>query len=531
MLSRFVRIQLIIFAAVSLVGVSVLLVQYLQVSTFLGIGRITVTLELPAGGGLYRFANVTYRGVQIGRVTAVNLEPDHRVEATLSLDSSPKIPSDLRAEVRSISAVGEQYVDLKPSANRPPYLHDGSIIPLSASMIPQPIGPILDRTSALLGSIPNDNLNSLIDETSRGFGGAGFDLGSLLDSGAALSRDLDGVSDNGRDLIQDASPLVDSQASTTNELRVWARSLADVTEQLTTNDPQLRTILQSTPGFSRDVGNLLDHLKLTLPILLANLTTIGQIAVTYNPGLEQLLVLLPAATAASQAQLPKNNASGMARANFTLQLNDPPACTVGFLPPSAWRSPADTTTIDTPDGLYCKLPQDSPIAVRGARNIPCMDKPGKRAPTVEICKSDQPFEPLAARQHVLGPSPIDPSLIEQGVPPDSRVNPGDQLYGPTEGTLPSPPQQPTDAAPAEPSGAPEPTQPAPINPPDPGPQAQPPAAPSAFDAERPDGASLSVAGYNPRTGSYLGPDRRMYLQTDLGQAGAPRSWKDLLPTT
>ena len=47
------------------------------------------------------------------------------------------------------------------------------------------------------------------------------------------------------------------------------------------------------------------------------------------------------------------------------------------------------TDIDTPDGLYCKLPQDSPIAVRGARNYPCMDKPGKRAPTVEICESDQ----------------------------------------------------------------------------------------------------------------------------------------------
>ena len=35
-------------------------------------------------------------------------------EATLSLDTSPKIPADLQAEVRSVSAVGEQYVDLLP---------------------------------------------------------------------------------------------------------------------------------------------------------------------------------------------------------------------------------------------------------------------------------------------------------------------------------------------------------------------------------------------------------------------------------
>ncbi|PRC53059.1 virulence factor Mce, partial [Mycobacterium sp. ITM-2017-0098] len=84
-------------------------------------------------------------------------------------------------------------------------------------------------------------------------------------------------------------------------------------------------------------------------------------------------------------------------------------------------SPADLSDIDTPDGLYCKLPQDSPIGVRGTRNFPCLGQPGKRAPTVEICESDKPFEPLAMRQHVLGPYPIDPALIAQGVPPDDRI--------------------------------------------------------------------------------------------------------------
>ena len=39
----------------------------------LGVNKIAVTLELPAGGGLYRFSNVTYRGVQVGKVTSVAL--------------------------------------------------------------------------------------------------------------------------------------------------------------------------------------------------------------------------------------------------------------------------------------------------------------------------------------------------------------------------------------------------------------------------------------------------------------------------
>ena len=51
--------------------------------------------------------------------------------------------------------------------------------------------------------------------------------------------------------------------------------------------------------------------------------------------------------------------------------------------------------------------------VRGARNYPCMGHPGKRAPTVEICDSDKPYEPLAMRQHALGPYPLDPNLVAQ----------------------------------------------------------------------------------------------------------------------
>ena len=99
----------------------------MHLPALLGIGHIKVTLELPAAGGLYRFSNVTYRGVQIGEVREVKLTKDG-AEAKLTLDTSPKIPADLEADVRSVSAVGEQYVDLRPRTDSGPYLRDGSVI-------------------------------------------------------------------------------------------------------------------------------------------------------------------------------------------------------------------------------------------------------------------------------------------------------------------------------------------------------------------------------------------------------------------
>jgi hypothetical protein len=53
MLTRLVRIQLAIFTILSIIGLLVMGFRYLQVPTLLGVGRITVTLELPASGGLY----------------------------------------------------------------------------------------------------------------------------------------------------------------------------------------------------------------------------------------------------------------------------------------------------------------------------------------------------------------------------------------------------------------------------------------------------------------------------------------------
>src|SRR5262245_5429019 len=140
MLTRFVRIQLIIFTIAGLVGMSVMAFKYLQVQSFLGVGRLEVTLELPASGGLYQFSNVTYRGVQVGKVTnveAVRTGTKDSVRATLSLDTSVKIPANLTANVRSVSAIGEQYVDLVPKTSKPPYLHDGSVIAMTDTTLPQ----------------------------------------------------------------------------------------------------------------------------------------------------------------------------------------------------------------------------------------------------------------------------------------------------------------------------------------------------------------------------------------------------------
>ena len=98
MVSRGVRRQLFIFAAVTLVTALVLGLYYLSLPSALGMGRYTLQADLPASGGLYRTANVTYRGATIGKVSAVEPTKDG-VRATLSIEDGVKIPVDATANV------------------------------------------------------------------------------------------------------------------------------------------------------------------------------------------------------------------------------------------------------------------------------------------------------------------------------------------------------------------------------------------------------------------------------------------------
>jgi phospholipid/cholesterol/gamma-HCH transport system substrate-binding protein len=257
-------------------------------------------------------------------------------------------------------------------------------------------------------------------------------------------------------------------------------------------------ILQNGPGAADEVRALFDRVQPTLPIVLANLVSIGEVAVTYQPSLEQLLVLLPQGTAVTQAvgihkRNTKQDYEGDAL-TFNLNLmipalpqpiplppqQLPPPCTTGFLPAQQQRVPTFEDYPDRPQGdLYCRVPQDAPFNVRGARNLPCITVPGKRAPTWQQCESNENYVPLNDGYNWKG----DPNatLSGQSVP---HVPPG------------VPPAQ---------------------------------AAPPPGPAPPP----IAAAEYDPATGTYVGPDGRVYTQSNLApSATEEQTWQTmLLPPT
>ena len=407
-LPRAIWIQLAILAAVTIIACGVMAFGFVKVPALIGIGRYNVTLELPASGGLYPTSVVTYRGSEVGRVSSIDVTQDG-VRAELKLESSAKIPADVSAEVHSRSAIGEQFVELTPRSDDAgaPALSEGDVIPVGKVEVPPEIGSLLDATNRALQAIPQDNLRTVVDEANTALAGLGPELSRIVDGSTALAIDAGKTVDPVTTLIDQSPPVLNSQVQTADSIETWANRMASITGQLKAQDTAFADLLrQGGPALEEGRASF-DRVAPALPILLANTVSLGDIAVAYRSDIEQLLVLFPQGTAVmSSIILPSANTKQDYKGvylDFNLNLNLPPPCNTGFLPVRQQRSPSDQDAPERPAGeLYCRVPQESDLNVRGVRNIPCETVPGKRAPTVELCESNEHVRPAQRRLQLEG---------------------------------------------------------------------------------------------------------------------------------
>jgi phospholipid/cholesterol/gamma-HCH transport system substrate-binding protein len=322
MISRAVRIQLIAFAALSLLGVMYVGVGYVGIGDrWLGRSYV-VNVDLAVAGGIFPNASVTYRGVPIGRVSTVALRGDG-VRVGLRLDSAVRVPSDLTATVAQRSAVGEQYLDLRPRTDAGPYLRDGDTITRDRTATPLPVETLLAGLDSLVESVGVDNVAVVIDELGRALAGNEDDLRRILDASNLLLADTQRHLPETLTLLRDGQTVLTTQAESAQAIRRWASSLAQLADTVRAADPDLRRIVAEGPPAALELGRLLRGLDPTVGTLLGNLITVNNIAVRRLDGIEQILVVYPIVVSGSFTVAPGD---GTAHFGLVVNVGDPPSC-------------------------------------------------------------------------------------------------------------------------------------------------------------------------------------------------------------
>jgi phospholipid/cholesterol/gamma-HCH transport system substrate-binding protein len=471
MFSRLVKTQLVAFAIIAVVAVIVVALQYLHLPRLLGFHQVHMAAEFNDGTGIYTGALVTLRGVEIGKVQEVDLHGSGAL-VRFSIDQSAHLPADTTASILSTSAIGEQYLELTPHDDIAPYLKDGDTIGVDKTVPQQPITNLLVSVTKLAASVPSDNSRIVLNELGTAFQGSEMNVRELLSAGETIVDTSVKNVDASVGLVQQLPPFLGTQTQINSDVQSLSRDLSSVTGQLVKSDGDLRAVVNDTPPAANEVIDLERRVSQTLPILLDNLTSTGEVIRLQLPNVTQTLVLYPAVTAAMQTTFRTNPDGKSVLLGVRLNVGDPPPCYSGFIPPSQQRAWDDLSPAPLQTDMYCKVPPNDPRAVRGARNIPCANDQSVRRAYFEDCLN----RPRGSQPVPSGSVPV-PTISSPGYPklPSSSTTP--------------------------PPGGPQPVSPA-------------------------DWATT----YDPRSGLMFGPDGQPYQLGGLERVTNPKeeTWKTLV---
>ena len=355
--------QLIAFVILTLVGVSFVGARYAKLDRLFMKTSYAVNTELAESGGIFTGAEVTYRGVNIGRVSDMKLTKNG-IDAVLDIDNKyDKIPRDTLALVGNKSAVGEQYVELQPKKDGGPFLKDGSKIAQPDTRTPVSPQELLTNTDAFVRSVPQSDLRTVVAESGAAFKDAGPSLGRIIDTSNSFIKTANENFATTSALIRDSRVVLQTQVDKGSDIRSFTRDLALFSGTLAGSDADLRKLIDNGSATANQLRTFLQQNRVNLGQLINNLVTTNQVTVKHLAGIRQLLIAYPYVVAGGFTVAQKTGGSYNARFGLILQ-QDGAICKAGYV---AARNPKDTSEKPMPTNVGCKDGSKNP---RGAEKTP-----------------------------------------------------------------------------------------------------------------------------------------------------------------
>lgn len=196
-------------------------------------GDQRATAYFPEVKGLYVGDDVQLLGVRIGEVTEIAPEPD-RVRVELKWAADQPVPADAKAVLVAPSLVSVRHIALTPVYTGGPRLEDGSVIPISRTVIPVEWDQMKEEVDKLVralgpkGANSDGSLSRLLDTSAA----------NLKGSGTSMNRTL-------RSLSEAMSTLADADGDifgTVRNLQVFVEALAAADAQVFEFNGRLRRV-------------------------------------------------------------------------------------------------------------------------------------------------------------------------------------------------------------------------------------------------------------------------------------------------
>jgi phospholipid/cholesterol/gamma-HCH transport system substrate-binding protein len=222
-----------------------------QIGAFQGFGEtIPVYVTFNNASGLVVDSGVKVAGVDVGTVESLSVDFDVAV-AVLQIKKEAGLRTDVRAQVRSRSLLGEKYVALTPRSKDAPLLAEGDRIESTDSV---EIDDLVSALGPLLSEVNPQDVASLVGSLSRISANLGGESKTLLEKTQLLLDQLNVAAEIAPDLKAEIPPLL-------KDLRKTVRTTRETVEAAETTVQEARAVLAQFKDGTKGVPGVVDDLQ------------------------------------------------------------------------------------------------------------------------------------------------------------------------------------------------------------------------------------------------------------------------------
>lgn len=231
-------------------------------------------------------AKVKMRGVEVGKVAAIDALPDGRAELQLEINPTQLhlIPSNVTADIASSTVFGAKFVELLPPENpSSARMYAGQV--LQGQHVTVEINTVFQQLTQVLDKIDPAKLNETLGAMSAAFGGRGEKMGQTLSDFEALLAKLEPSLPNMARDIENTAVVAGGYADAAPDLLRTLDNTTQISQSIIDEQQNLDAFLVSMIGLA-DIGNeVIGQNRPALSEVLRLLAPTTDLLNEYAPGL------------------------------------------------------------------------------------------------------------------------------------------------------------------------------------------------------------------------------------------------------
>ena len=227
-------------------------------------GPVELTATFDDVGDLVSGHSVQVADVRVGSITGIELTDGFQAKVTMRIKDDLELPIDSIATLRTTSLLGEKFIELRPPRDGEDtdpaegcdsdVLVDGCRI-LATQQAPE-LEFVAEEAVQVLGGVVANDLGTLVETGSIGFGGRAAELGSLIDSISVVSSTMAGQSKNIVKVIDGLDQATATLAEGSARVDQLLVNLARTTEVLADNRELALQTIKDITRLARDENEI-----------------------------------------------------------------------------------------------------------------------------------------------------------------------------------------------------------------------------------------------------------------------------------